>query len=126
MMPRDLLCSGTAGFDLLHIHNSRDGVIVQNLSSMEVYSPKNVGDLIQSASCIFATVSTAMNTVSSRSHDMCTLNVTIAPLGDGSANKEVAEEVTTKITLVDLAGLERIKRTGAIGAQMKEDININK
>jgi len=123
---RDLLCFDTSGSDLLHIRDSKEGVIVQNLSSIDVNSPREVGELMQSASRRRATASTAMNAVSSRSHAICTLNVTIAPLDDDEATENDAEEVRAKLTLVDLAGSERIKRTGAEGARMKEGININK
>ena len=66
-----------------------------------------------------ATASTAMNAVSSRSHAIFTLLVTVAPAED-------EEAVSAKLTLVDLAGSERIKRRGAEGTRMKEGININK
>jgi chromosome segregation ATPase len=69
-----------------------------------------------------------MNSVSSRSHAICTLNVTIAPLENNGEEEEnhSSEMMKAKLTLVDLAGSERIKRTGAEGARMKEGININK
>ena len=61
-----------------------------------------------------------MNAVNSHSNAICTLNITITPL-------EAAEEtIASKLTLVDLAGLERIQRTSPGGARMKEGININK
>eukprot|EP00957_Ditylum_brightwellii_P129534 9880143-Ditylum_brightwellii.AAC.1 len=82
----------------MHIHSSRDGVIVQNLSSMEIHSPKDVGDLMQSTSCRYATTSTAMNAVLSQSHAMCTLNVAIAPLGDDSAKNDDAEDVVSALS----------------------------
>eukprot|EP00957_Ditylum_brightwellii_P209236 15360914-Ditylum_brightwellii.AAC.1 len=62
---RDFLCTGTAESDLLQICNSRDGVIVQHLSSVEVHSPKDVGDIMQFVSYRHATASSAMNDVSS-------------------------------------------------------------
>lgn len=142
---RDLMYSGTKPPEL-HIRDSKsEGVVVRNLSRHVVKSPTDVANLMQEASERRVTASTQMNAVSSRSHAVCTLYVTIAPpttdAGDeGTAvgedndaditsndDGEVSRaELTAKLTLVDLAGSERIKRTGAEGARMREGININK
>lgn len=129
----------------LQVRDSKDGVIIPNLKHFPVSSNLDVLTLMEKASLKRATGSTHMNLVSSRSHAICTLNVTITPDDDYLA--EVGEEenddgdisprsatslssnnqgVRAKLTLVDLAGSERIKRTGAEGARMKEGININK
>ena len=119
---------------------SEGGVIVQNLKSYVVNSPRMVYELMEKAGSKRATGSTQMNSVSSRSHAICTLTVTIAPLeGGGSSATAVAasasgessipsprDAMRAKLTLVDLAGSERVKRTGAEGARLKEGININK
>ena len=118
---------------------SEGGVIVQNLKSYVVTSPRMVYELMEKAGSKRATGSTQMNSVSSRSHAICTLTVTIAPLEGGSStsasggasNGESSissprDAMRAKLTLVDLAGSERIKRTGAEGARLKEGININK
>ena len=142
---RDLMYSGTKPPEL-HIRDSKsEGIVVRNLSRHVVKSPTDVANLMQEASERRVTASTQMNAVSSRSHAVCTLYVTIAPpttdAGDeGTAvgedndaditsndDGEVSRaELTAKLTLVDLAGSERIKRTGAEGARMREGININK
>ena len=113
------------------------------LTSIEVHSPVDVANLMAEAALRRATGSTAMNAVSSRSHAICTLYVTITPSSnqDGNADESrddadtsmdafatmaSTEQIFSKLTLVDLAGSERIKRTGAEGARMKEGININK
>ena len=134
---KDLLSNGSS--DLLQIRDSKaDGVVVQNLSCHEVKSPKEVSDLIKSASQKRAVGATAMNAVSSRSHAICTLYISIAPLlKDENQNDEKDMDadddesggdgfISAKLTLVDLAGSERIKRTHAEGARLKEGININK
>eukprot|EP00985_Skeletonema_marinoi_P000137 scaffold40_cov85-Skeletonema_marinoi.AAC.2 len=121
----------------LQVRDSKsEGVVVQNLNSFIVSSPGEVAALMEKAGAKRATGSTQMNSVSSRSHAICTLTVTIAPLessdgGSGSNNEEASSSprnhaMRAKLTLVDLAGSERIKRTGAEGARMKEGININK
>lgn len=126
---RDLFGPATSNTSL-HIRDSKsDGVYVQNLTWRKVDSPNEVSQLMESAATKRATASTHMNAVSSRSHAICTLTVTIAPLpidSNGDSEDQPGEEVRSKLTLVDLAGSERIKRTGAEGSRMKEGININK
>ncbi|KAL3805706.1 hypothetical protein HJC23_005950 [Cyclotella cryptica] len=126
------LLSDDPSSNTLQVRDSKtEGVVVQNLKSFVVSSPADVRRLMEQASAKRATGSTLMNAVSSRSHAICTLNVTIVPLDDGGDNENVApneprELMRAKLTLVDLAGSERIKKTGAEGARMKEGININK
>ena len=122
----------------LQVRDSKtEGVVIPNLKHFPVASPEEVRVLMEKASMKRATASTHMNSVSSRSHAICTLNVTIAPNLDSTENEENEGDVSprgsssshgmkAKLTLVDLAGSERIKRTGAEGARMKEGININK
>jgi hypothetical protein len=123
------LLSDDPSSSVLQVRDSKtEGVIVQNLKSFTVSSPREVSALMERASSKRATGSTQMNSVSSRSHAICTLNVTIAPLENNGEEEEnhSSEMMKAKLTLVDLAGSERIKRTGAEGARMKEGININK
>jgi len=119
--------------DLVIREGSDGGVVVIGLQSVVVDSPVEVREIMGKAALRRATASTNMNAVSSRSHAICTLTVTILPKSsiandnndeeDGDAS---SGEMTAKLTLVDLAGSERIKRTGAEGKRMKEGININK
>lgn len=144
----DLLNDDPASINAtLQVRDSKiDGVIIPNLKHFPVSCDVDVLALMEKAATKRATGSTHMNSVSSRSHAICTLNVTIAPSdivdktveeendNDGetsprsttslASNNQVA--LKAKLTLVDLAGSERIKRTGAEGARMKEGININK
>ncbi|KAL7527890.1 hypothetical protein ACHAXR_002180 [Thalassiosira sp. AJA248-18] len=120
----------------LQVRDSRtEGVVIPNLKHFPVTSPEEVRVLMEKASMKRATASTHMNSVSSRSHAICTLNVNIAPNlesteeesdGDLVSPRSSTQGMRAKLTLVDLAGSERIKRTGAEGARMKEGININK
>lgn len=133
---RDLLMTGDsdAVSDLQIRESKTEGVVVQNLSRYTVQSPKEVREMMNSGSQRRVTASTMMNSVSSRSHAICTLYVTISPPSDAQEQEpkdpdfdgEADEEIRAKLTLVDLAGSERIKRTGAEGERMKEGININK
>ena len=96
------------------------GVMVQNLTTKTVTSPDHVRSLMEGAALRRATASTAMNAVSSRSHAICTLHLTILPPATTGTT------LRAKLTLVDLAGSERLKRTAAEGKRMTEGININK
>ena len=123
----------------LQVRDSKDGVTIPNLTHHSVSCPNDVTNLIHLASKKRATASTNMNAVSSRSHAICTLNVSIAPndihengggMDDDCSPRSLSSSdqngMKAKLTLVDLAGSERMKRTGAEGKRMKEGININK
>ncbi|KAL9189584.1 hypothetical protein ACHAXT_009259 [Thalassiosira profunda] len=129
----DLLNDDTSAVNAtLQVRDSKtEGVVIPNLKHFAVGSPEEVRALIEKASAKRATGSTHMNSVSSRSHAICTLTVTIAPNLDGPGEdsespRSSSQGMKAKLTLVDLAGSERLKRTGAEGSRMKEGININK
>ncbi|VVC43336.1 Hypothetical protein CINCED_3A002326 [Cinara cedri] len=89
------------------------------------------------------TAATAMNSQSSRSHAVFTINIqqkrfvkqedegtesTLEECSTNSTNNQNAGEfeiLTAKFHFVDLAGSERLKRTGATGDRAKEGISIN-
>ncbi|EJK60905.1 hypothetical protein THAOC_18678, partial [Thalassiosira oceanica] len=73
----------------LQVRDSAEGVVVQNLRHFEVGGPSEVRALMERASGRRATGSTNMNAVSSRSHAICTLNVTVGP--DVSGGEEGAD-----------------------------------
>jgi hypothetical protein len=104
----DLLSDDPSSTTLQVRDSKTEGVIVQNLKSFVVSSPADVRRLMAQASAKRATGSTQMNAVSSRSHAICTLSVTIAPLEDGgndeNAGPNSQEMMRAKLTLVDLAG----------------------
>ena len=62
-----------------------------------------------------------MNTNSSRSHAIFTIHI------ESRSNVDLQEKVIySKLHLVDLAGSERVKKTGAVGPELKEAAYINK
>jgi len=65
------------------------------------------------------TASTDMNADSSRSHLIASIVTTLT-------NKRTGRKVRGKLTLVDLAGCERVSKSGATGQQLKEAQSINK
>ena len=63
-----------------------------------------------------------MNERSSRSHSVCTISIERTALSE----KGVANIRSSKFHLIDLAGSERQKLTGAYGERLKESSAINK
>ncbi len=68
------------------------------------------------------TASTRMNSVSSRSHAIFTVNLQFERV---VSQTNLREQIRAKIHFVDLAGSESLKRTGATGQRAKEGISIN-
>jgi hypothetical protein len=116
------LLFGDLSSTALNIRESKtEGRFVQGLKHFVVSSPEDVRKLMLKASVKRATGATQMNAVSSRSHAICALNVTIAPL-DAVTNNAVH----SKLSFVDLAGSKNIKKMGAEGECVKEANNINR
>lgn len=102
-----------------------------------VASPDDALQCLRLGALSRTTASTQMNTQSSRSHAIFTLQIKQQRLvmvdndmGDGrdENNSEPTNEfetLTAKFHFVDLAGSERLKRTGATGERAKEGISIN-
>jgi hypothetical protein len=128
------------------------GTYVEGLSSAEVKSFKEVKKLLDKGNEQRVSASTSMNEVSSRSHALFTLHLTMHSYVDddapenakgsggqggsaggaakagqrGKGKKTVALlETTSKLQLIDLAGSERAKLTGCTGGRLKEASSIN-
>lgn len=110
----------------LQVRDSKtEGVIIPGLKHFVVASPGEIRALMARASVRRATGSTNMNSVSSRSHAICTLNVTIGPAVDGAATavagedggdstispRAASQELRAKLTLVDLGKQTRFSLT---------------
>merc|ERR1712130_775441 len=106
---RDLLVNNKSKNQNLGIKlNENKQEYVHGLSEREVYSTKQILELIQNALANRATDSTKMNAVSSRSHMLMQMSVNIK-LNDGSLRMATGN-------FVDLAGSERVKKTEATGS----------
>ncbi|CAM9232091.1 unnamed protein product [Ascophyllum nodosum] len=135
---RDLFCEGGGSGQGLRVreHPSR-GAFVEGLSARQVTCYQQVQGLLEDGMSLRTTAATAMNEVSSRSHAIFTIYVTVtfttrlsqgsgAKEGDdGDAGVDVSSR-TSKICLVDLAGSERANSTRATGDRLREAANINK
>ncbi|KAL6784692.1 hypothetical protein ACKKBF_B02815 [Auxenochlorella protothecoides x Auxenochlorella symbiontica] len=116
----DLLAPGPA----LQIRDGdvKRGVYVQDLSEHNVLNADDVMVLIQRGSENRHIAATRMNERSSRSHSVftCTIEAT------ERADTGITSTRTSKLNLIDLAGSERVGRSGARGDQLTEARSINK
>jgi len=112
---------GSEKRDLPIKQDAKGKTFVQDVSKLETDPTdlKAIDDLMDTAALHRATASTDMNAVSSRSHSIFSLYVT-------GKNEELGATVSGTLHLCDLAGSERIARSGAEGDRLKEAININK
>lgn len=100
------------------------GVYVQGLTTVQVVSYSEIGQLMVLGGRTRTVAETNMNEQSSRSHAIFTLKFTQRQ--QTSKSKEQEEEKVSKINMVDLAGSERVDQTGASGERLREARNINK
>jgi len=94
------------------------GIYIQNVLEKYVYSPQEILDTIQEGSYKRTVSSTALNSVSSRSHAVLTLFV-YQKYTDGT-------ETTSKMHLIDLAGSENVGKSEVQGINLVEAQMINK
>lgn len=103
----------------LEIRMSKTGVYVENLIEMEVFTEKDVGDLLKIGRKNRTVGSHDVNEHSSRSH--LVLSIAIETLQKIDNKRRVS-----KLHLIDLAGSERVGKTSASGIRLKEAQNINR
>ena len=95
------------------------GVTIPGLTSVPVSTHEEVLHLMATAYKNRTTFSTNMNEHSSRSH--CVLSIVVS-----SFNKVTNTTLKGKLHLIDLAGSERVGKSGATGDRLKEAQAINK
>ena len=114
----------------------KKGVFVEGLSEWAVRSPNEIYSLMQRGALSRATATTKMNDMSSRSHAVFLIIVEqMSAIGDEEDNKrfnaglpfdEGPKQIKVgKLNLVDLAGCERVRVTGATGKRLEESKSIN-
>lgn len=105
--------------DKLDVKQGPEGMYVPGLRIEDVENLDAVADVISRGKQNRSTFATNMNEHSSRSH--LVLSVYIV-----ARNKLTGQTMRGKLHLIDLAGSERLSRTGAQGDRLKEAQNINK
>ena len=95
------------------------GVYVEGALSVDVASMDDVNAAMKRANSNRAVGAHDLNEHSSRSHLVFTISVT-------GSNAATGVNVSGKLSLIDLAGSERLGKTGATGDRLKEAKNINK
>ncbi|KAG2495257.1 hypothetical protein HYH03_006530 [Edaphochlamys debaryana] len=115
----DLLMSGKQDGDKLDVKQGPDGMYVPGLKQEEVATMDEVSALIDRGKSNRSTFATNMNEHSSRSHLVLSVHITCTSKINGS-------QLRGKLHLIDLAGSERLSRTGAQGDRLKEAQAINK
>ncbi|CAB79573.1 kinesin-related protein katB [Arabidopsis thaliana] len=99
-------------------HDASGNTHVVELTVVDVRSSKQVSFLLDHAARN-RQVSTAMNEQSSRSHFVFTLKIS-------GFNESTEQQVQGVLNLIDLAGSERLSKSGSTGDRLKETQAINK
>lgn len=95
------------------------GTYVTNLKEVPVTSPKDIDSIMSTAQKNRSEGTTNMNEHSSRSHMILYIIVR-------TTNKQTNIQSYGKLSLIDLAGSERLDKSGAEGQRLKEAVAINK
>ncbi|XP_062170285.1 kinesin-like protein KIN-14N [Alnus glutinosa] len=117
---RDLLSTpGVAGKQYAIKHDANGNAHVSDLTIVDVRSAKEVSFLLDQAAQSRSVGKTQMNEQSSRSHFVFTLRIF-------GVNESTEQEVQGVLNLIDLAGSERLSKSGSTGDRLKETQAINK
>ncbi|KAI8897043.1 P-loop containing nucleoside triphosphate hydrolase protein, partial [Globomyces pollinis-pini] len=117
----------------ISIRDSKDGtIVIAGIHEEIVTNATQMQQCLESGGLARATGDTQMHMHSSRSHAIFTITLEqISHMGNQSEYLLDGEEEQqmvlrrSKLHLVDLAGAERLKRTGAEGVRLKESVKIN-
>ena len=103
----------------LSIKDSAEGIYVKNLCQVFVSSPQEILDILETGLLQRRTSKTRMNETSSRSHAIFIIRISCKNTLNGIVK-------SGKLMFVDLAGSEKVKKTGATGQTLEEAKKINK
>ncbi|XP_047342641.1 kinesin-like protein KIN-14N [Impatiens glandulifera] len=119
---RDLLSTNSAagGNKQYNIkHDANGNTHVSDLTISDVRSSREVSFLLDQAAQSRSVSKTHMNEQSSRSHFVFTLRIS-------GVNESTEQHVQGVLNLIDLAGSERLSKSGSTGDRLKETQAINK
>ncbi|XP_044162240.1 kinesin-like protein KIFC1 isoform X1 [Bufo gargarizans] len=105
-------------YDIRKVNSSSNEVHVTNLRYVEVSSVEEVHEILQTAKTNRSVAKTALNDRSSRSHSVFQLRIE----GENSVRDVRTSSV---LSLIDLAGSERLDRSLSTGDRLKETQSIN-
>ncbi|KAK9268364.1 hypothetical protein L1049_000113 [Liquidambar formosana] len=111
--------NGTAGKQYTIKHDANGNTQVSDLTIVDVRSSKEVSFLLDQAAQSRSVGKTQMNEQSSRSHFVFTLRIS-------GVNESTEQQVQGVLNLIDLAGSERLSKSGSTGDRLKETQAINK
>ncbi|TKY48990.1 Kinesin-3 protein [Spatholobus suberectus] len=111
--------NGTPGKQYTIKHDANGNTHVSDLTVVDVQSVKEVAFLLNQAANSRSVGKTQMNEQSSRSHFVFTLRIY-------GVNESTDQQVQGILNLIDLAGSERLSRSGSTGDRLKETQAINK
>lgn len=128
---RDLLSPNRSSSDILRTengiggkqytikHDANGNTHVSDLTILDVRTAKEVSFLLERAAHSRSVGKTQMNEQSSRSHFVFTLRIS-------GVNESTEQQVQGVLNLIDLAGSERLSKSGSTGDRLKETQAINK
>lgn len=109
-----------AGGPKLFVRKDAKGMVfIQNITEVEVHSAQETMEKLQQGSQRRHVTGTSMNSESSRSHMIFSIVIDTKNPQSGASSRG-------KISLVDMAGSERVKRSEVTGQGFKEAVAINK
>ncbi|RZB75713.1 kinesin-like protein KIN-14N [Glycine soja] len=111
--------NGTPGKQYTIKHDANGNTQVSDLTVVDVHSAKEVAFLLNQAANSRSVGKTQMNEQSSRSHFVFTLRIY-------GVNESTDQQVQGVLNLIDLAGSERLSKSGSTGDRLKETQAINK
>ncbi|XP_022954623.1 kinesin-like protein KIN-14C [Cucurbita moschata] len=111
--------NGVLGKQYTIKHDANGNTHVSDLTIIDVCSIREISSLLQQAAHSRSVGRTQMNEQSSRSHFVFTLRIS-------GVNESTEQQVQGVLNLIDLAGSERLSRSGATGDRLKETQAINK
>ncbi|XP_062185121.1 kinesin-like protein KIN-14H isoform X2 [Phragmites australis] len=100
-------------------HDPHGNTTVSDLTVIDVFDIADVTSLLEKASKSRSVGRTQMNEQSSRSHFVFTLKIS-------GSNENTCQQVQGVLNLIDLAGSERLAKSGSTGDRLKETQAINK